>query len=212
VPAANGHHPESTDDLGSLSTADLVTLFKQLHEAAQRNWQARIAVIAELVSRLPGSGRKRCKAVAELVGCSEAYTRQLYKVSQTFSPKQLQETRAPLSTVIAVSYAPQPERLLGQAEVLHLTGTQAKQAIHAERPALGYKPGRKPSQEVRACCPECGFEGLMRLLPAHGGNKGRELTLAGAVIRSLVLVPLQPSSRFSRTCSMAPAATPLDSR
>jgi hypothetical protein len=67
--------------------------------------------------------------------------------------------------VIAASYAPQPERLLRQAEVLRLTGAQTRQAIHAERPELGYKPGRKPSQEVRACCPECGFEGLMRLLP-----------------------------------------------
>jgi hypothetical protein len=166
VAASNGHHPEPSGNLSSLSTADLVALFKQLHLEAQRNWQQRIAVIGELASRLEGSGRKRCAAVASLVGCSEAYTRQLYKVSQTFSHKQLEKTKAPLSTVIAVSYAPQPERLLEQAEVLHLTGAQAKQAIHAERPALGYRPGRKPSTEVRACCPECGFEGLMRLLPA----------------------------------------------
>jgi hypothetical protein len=162
----NGQHPKPVQNLGSLSTADLVALFKRLHAVAQRNWQARVAVIGELASRLKGSGRKRCKTVATLVGCSEAYCRQLYKVSQTFSPRQLEEAKAPLSTVIAASYAPQPERLLRQAEVLRLTGTQARQAIHAERPELGYKPGRKPSQEVRACCPECGFEGLMRLVPA----------------------------------------------
>jgi hypothetical protein len=162
----NGHHPEPLDNLGALSTDELVALFQRLHEAAQRNWQQRIAVVTELASRLQGSGRKRCKTVAAMVGCSEAYTRQLYKVGQTFSPRQLQETKAPLTTVIAVSYAPQPERLLRQAEVLRLTGTQTRQAIHAERPQLGYKPGRKPSAEVRACCPECGYEGLMRLLPA----------------------------------------------
>jgi hypothetical protein len=141
--------------LGDLSTADLVALFRQLHERAQRNWQARVAVIGELASRLQGSARQRCKTVASMVGVSEAYCRQLYKVSQTFSPRQLKEAKAPLSTVISAAYAPQPERLLRQAEVLQLTGAQARQAIHAERPALGYKPGRKPSAEVRAHCPEC---------------------------------------------------------
>jgi hypothetical protein len=39
IATSNGHHP--SQDLGNFSTADLVALFKQLHESAQRNWQAR---------------------------------------------------------------------------------------------------------------------------------------------------------------------------
>jgi hypothetical protein len=150
----------------SLSTAEPVELFRQLHEAAQRNWQARVAVIGELAGRLKGSGRQRSRVIAGMLGISEPYCRQLLKVSQTFDHKTLRETKLKPSTVISAAYSPQPERLLRQAEVLRLTGAQTRQAIHAERPALGYRPGRKPSQEVRACCPACGYEGMMRLLPA----------------------------------------------
>jgi hypothetical protein len=157
--------PLAEQPLGSLSTADLVTLFKQLHESAQRNWQARVAVIAELASRIKGSGRNRCREVAAMIGISEPYTRQLYKVSKTFSHNQLTETKVKPSTVIAAAYSPEPERWLKRAEAEKLREQDVWRGTRAEKEPS--PAGRKPAPKtVYARCQSCGNVGWHDLVLA----------------------------------------------
>jgi hypothetical protein len=165
-PVLNGHHPEPTENLGSLSIDDLVALFQRLHEQAQRNWQARVAVIGELAGRLTGSGRKRCKTVAGMVGISEPYCRQLYKVSQTFSQRALRETRLKPSTVIAAAYSPEPERWLKRAEAEKLTEVAVWRRTRAEKNGHEEAPDGPSERTVYARCRVCGNSGWQEVLPA----------------------------------------------
>jgi hypothetical protein len=96
-----------------------VTLFKRLHESAQKNWQTRVGIIGELASRLEGSGRQRCKLVAGMVGISEPYCRQLYKVSQSFTRQTLEEVRVPPTHFVAAAYTSAPEAWVKASENGH---------------------------------------------------------------------------------------------
>lgn len=128
--------------------------------AAARCPRPGIAVIGELAGRLEGSGRQRCKTVAALLGVSEPYCRQLYKVSRTFGHKTLAATTVKPSTVIAAASWPQPERWLRRAEAEKLTELAVWHGTRAEK-----RGGQATLVTVYARC-TCGREGWMQRLSA----------------------------------------------
>jgi hypothetical protein len=163
--------PDKTPELCSLDTAELVELFQRLHEQAQRNWQARVAIIGELASRLEGSGRQRCHVVAAITGISEPYCRQLYKVAQTFTPKALRETKVKPSTVIAAAYSPEPERWLKRGEVETLTEAGVWRKTRAEKNGHEEAPDGPSERTVYARCRTCGSAGWQELLPVRAAAR-----------------------------------------
>jgi hypothetical protein len=154
-----------SDDLAACSTAELVALFKKLHVSAEKNWRLRVAVIGELAARLEGSGRQRCKVVASMLGISEPYCRQLYKVSQSFTGETLEAVMAPPSRVIVAAYSPDPVTWLKASED-GLTAVAMKRKIRAAKSGKPEAPDGPSELTVYARCRTCGNVGWQERLPA----------------------------------------------
>jgi hypothetical protein len=166
LPQKDKQQVSSDPDLAACTNDELVTLFRKLQASARRNWQTRVMIIGELASRLEGSARERCKAIAGMVGVSEPYCRQLYKVSQTYDGATLAETKVKPSTVIAAAYSPAPERWLKRAESEKLREVDVWRKTRAEKNGHQEAPDGPSEQTVYARCRTCGNAGWHQLLPA----------------------------------------------
>jgi hypothetical protein len=105
-----------------------------------------------------------------MIGISEPYTRQLYKASQVFTPKQLRQAKVPPTTVIAAAYSPEPEHWLKRSEGEGLTGPALRRKIRAEKNGHEEAPDGPSEQTVYARCRTCGNAGWHELLPAPAAS------------------------------------------
>jgi hypothetical protein len=101
-----------------------------------------------------------------MLGVSEPYCRQLFKVWQTFGREQLRETKVKPSTVIAAAYAPEPERWLKRAEAEKLREQDVWRGTRAEKNGHEEAPDEPSEQTVYARCRTCGKAGWHELLEA----------------------------------------------
>jgi hypothetical protein len=147
-------------DLTGYTNTELVTLFKKLHESARRNWQTRVAIIGELAERMEGSRRKRCQTVAGMVGVSEVYCRNLYKVFLSYSERTLREVKVPASHFTIAAYEKDPEGLVRESENGRLSTSALRRKIREAR------HGAPSEERVYARCPQCSHSGWMLLMPS----------------------------------------------